>query len=399
MISAHQNEINSLKMFSSGKYLVLLQNNAEIRPTGGFIGSFAIIEFSNYKIKKIDFNTNIYKLDQNFTSNHIVTPPVPLAGISNGKWSLRDSNFSIDFPTAAKEIEWFYNQETGDNVDGVIAINASVIANLLKLTGPVNLDNYNLILNSNNFYNELTTQIEKNYYTTSDSRDTNEPKTILKDLFPILVNRLLSVNKITLTKEIYQEIRQKQIIFYSNNQQIEEAILAQNFGGAIRDSASDYLNINNANVSGGKSSLNIAESIDYQVKTQSDKLAANLTVTRTHNGTGVWPDGVNINYMRILVPQSAILISAVLNDKDITSKVESGTVTNKTYFAVTFQTAPGTTDVLKLNYNLGISLLNYQLLLQKQPGNLGDDVKISFNDNVLFNGKLLRDTLLKAVNQ
>lgn len=396
LTTAAKNKLDVLKLFKNGKYLVLFQNNAEMRPSGGFIGSFAVIELNNFKLKNIRFNTNIYKLDQDYTSSHIIAPPTPLATIDKGKWSLRDANFAASFTDAAKDIEWFYNQETGESVDGVIALNASVVSDLLKITGPIKLANYDTEISADNFFTELTLQIEKNYYKNSVNRDLNEPKSILKDLFPELANRLFKENKIELVKFIYQEIQEKQILFYSNSETIEQAILAQNWGGEVQPSQGDYLSVINANIGGGKSSLNVVESLNYNAKSSSDGIVSDLKITRTHKGKNVWPDGVNLNYMRVLVPLGSSLNFVKLNNKDITTLIQSGEEAGKTYFAINTETRPGSSDVIELKYLLPLKDNDYQLLVQKQPGNLGDNLTIKFNDELLFDGILDTDKIIKT---
>jgi len=395
-VKASQNEINLLKLFGNGKYLILLQNNSEMRPTGGFIGSFAVIELSNYKIKNINFNTNIYKLDQAYSVDHLVPPPKPLSQVSNNRWTLRDSNFAVSYPEAAQKIQWFYNQETGENVDGVIAINASVAKDLLAMTGPIKLPNYDTSISSDNFFTELTTQIEKNYYETSVNRDVNEPKSILKDLLPVLVSRLMQKNKIDVAKKLYAEISEKQILFYSNNSNIEQSILSKNWGGEIKNTQSDYLSINNANIGGGKSSLSIKESLDYSVSLKNKDLISELTITRSHFGLNVWPDGVNNNYIRVLVPENSSLVSAELNGKDVLKSTEVGKEAGKTYFAIYTHTAPQISDVISLSYKLPIEAKNYSLLMQKQPGNLGDKLSVKYQNKLLFDGILNKDVNISS---
>jgi hypothetical protein len=392
---AHKNQLNVLKLIRSGKYLVLFQNNAEMRASGGFIGSFAIITFDNYQVKNIDINTNIYKIDQAYAANHIIPPPKPFL-VFVDKWAMRDSNYAVSFPEAAKQVEWFYNQETGDNVDGVIAVNASVVRDLLQMTGPIKLDSYDTSISYENFFTELTTQIEKNYFADPNNRDTNEPKSILKDLLPVLAHQVIAQNKLELIKKIYAEISEKQIVFYSHNPQIQESILAENWGGEIQPSKSDYLAINNSNMGGGKSSLSVAEAVNYKVTDNIDKLLSNLTITRSHAGTNVWPDGTNNNYTRILVPLGSSLVSATLNGKDVASHVDIGTEAGKTCFAITLATGAGTSDVINLTYNLPISKHNYELLVQKQPGNLGDKFSANFRNQLLFDGILNSDKNIPA---
>lgn len=395
-INASQNEINILKLFGNGKYLVLLQNNAEMRPTGGFIGSFATVEFSKYRLKNINFNSNIYKLDQAYMVEHNIVPPTPLRVVAD-KWTLHDSNFAVSFPEAAQKSQWFYQQETGDSVDGVIVINGSAIRDMLTITGPITLNRYNTTLTSDNFFTTLTSEVEQNYFSTASNRDLNEPKSILKDLMPILVNRLMQTNKRTLLDKIFAEIREKQILFYSNDANIEQALLAKNWGGEIQNVSGDYLAVNNANLGGGKSSLNVKESLNYKVTPSANGLFADLTITRSHAGTNVWPDGINKNYLRVLTPAGASISAANLNGKDITDKIVTGTEAGKNYFALWTATAPGTSDVIKLRYQLPTSLTpkNYQLLVQKQPGNLGDPLEARFGDQLIFDGVLNQDQNFK----
>lgn len=400
-----KDRVDILKIFQSGRYLVLLQNNAEMRPTGGFIGSFAIVEFKDYKIANIDFNTNIYKLDNAFTAVTQVDAPMPLATINDNHWTLHDANWAPDFLNAAQTIQWFYEQETGDKVDGVIVLNASSVQNLLRLTGSIELPSYDTIISSDNFFDELASKIEKEYFYNAANQITNEPKSILKDMLPILIAKTKNLSKLELLKLALTELNQKQILLQSNDQTIEQAILAMNWGGKIVEADSDYLYINNANLTdttknknwGAKTSLKIKEAIDYQITEQADKLISDLTLTRSHIGSYQWPDGVNLNWTRILVPAGSTLRSAELNGKDITNSIEIGSEAGKTYFGLWINTAPQTSNVLKISYQLPISAnnsSNYHLNIQKQPGNLGDDLKVSFGDKVLFNGVLDTDLVL-----
>jgi len=405
--AAVKSKAEALKIFKQGNYLVIFQNNAEMRPTGGFIGSFAIISFKDYKISNIDFNTNIYKLDNAFTKVTQVVPPEPLANVSQGKWSLRDSNFAVDYPTATKDIEWFYLQETGKKVDGVIAVNASLVSDLLKLTGPIYLEKYQTTITTDNFFSELTQKIEKEYFTNSANIAENEPKTILKDMMPILLEKTLKLPKYDLAKFAYDALSRKQVLLESNNDVIQRAVLANNWGGEILATDSDYLMVNNANItdqtqikenikdSGAKTSLSVKESIDYKVENGLEGLTGDLTVTRSHNGDYEWPDGININYSKILVPQGSVLVKAELNGQDITEKIEVGDEAGKTTFSTWVNTAPQTSNVLNLVYKLPISNINYHLLAESQPGNTGDELNVIYGSKVLFNGLFDRDKTIR----
>ena len=404
VLGAHalKEKIDFLKLLRQGKYLVLFQNNAEMRPSGGFIGSFAIVELQDYKIKSINFNTNIYKLDKAFSQSHIIPPPAPLDEISGGKWALRDANFAVSFPEAAQKIEWFYEAESGEKVDGVIAINASVVQDLLKIVGPIDLPQYQTTITAENFFENLASKIEVEYFLDQGNKITNEPKSILKDMMPKLFANITDISKIQIAKLIYEELSQKQILLYTNNTEVQKAILGESWGGEIKDYDGDYLTVNNANIAeasgqevSGKSSLKIKEAINYKVEEKEGLLWGNLNLTRSHSGSYEWPDGINHNWTRILVPKGTLLKQAELNGKNILDQVLIGEEAGKTSFALWIQTAPGTSNVLNLSYLLPLNDNNYQLLVQKQPGNLGDDLQVSKNGQMLFDGVLDTDKEIK----
>lgn len=388
-----QGKTDALRLFANGKYLILLQNNAELRPAGGFIGSFAVVTFKNYQVEKIDFNANIYTLDKNYTKIHKTTPPDPLALI-NENWSMRDSNFAVSFPDAANQVEWFYEQESGDTVDGVIALNASLIRDLISKIGPVNLAN-GIEINADNFFVELNKQVEQAYYNDTSNWIENQPKEILAEMMPIVFRKALAQNKIELAKFFKEELKKKELQFFSNNIEIETAILAENWGGAIRDFPGDYLEVNNANIGGMKSSINIKENISYDVSFTEDETLADLTIIRSHTGSGVWPDGVNKNYTQILVPKNAVLKSAELNGKDILNTVKIGEEAGKTVYGVWVNTMPAASNVLNLKYTLPVKENNYQLLVQKQSGSLNENLVVIVDKKVFFDNALIKDELIK----
>ena len=399
-----KSKAGALKMFAHGKYLVVFQNNAEMRPTGGFIGTFAVVSFADYKIQKIDFNTNIYKLDNAFTTKTQVLPPDPLSEITQNKWALRDSNFDINFPEASADIQWFFEQESSQKVDGVIAVNASIISDLLRLTGPVYVEKYDTTITADNFFQEMAQKIEKEYFNSAENQAENEPKTILKDLMPILADKAFNLPKYKLVKLASDSMNQKQILLQSNNDSIQQSILANNWGGEIQSTDGDYLGVNNANITdlskikngGAKTSLKIKESIDYRVEEVGGALQSNLTLTRSHTGSYAWPDGANMNWTRVLVPEGSTLLTAQLNGQDVSDTVEIGYEAGKKTFGFWMNTNPQSSSVLNLTYKLPINSSNYSLLVQSQPGNLGDNLIVNYKNRTIFNGFFNQDLKLKA---
>lgn len=126
------------------RYLVLTQNPAELRPTGGYIGSYGIIAFDRGRVTERRFQ-DIFLLDLPW-DYPFVRPPQELADYLLGPtqpWQLADANWSPDFPTSAQDAIRLYTSESGDaDIDGVLGITTYTIDELLKVTGPVSVPDY-----------------------------------------------------------------------------------------------------------------------------------------------------------------------------------------------------------------------------------------------------------------
>lgn len=146
----------------SKTYLVLLQNSAELRPTGGFIGSVAVASFSDGRLTNLDVE-DVYTFDGQLKGH--VDPPGPVRDLLGQEhWYLRDSNWDPDFLEAGSRAAWFYEKETGTNVDGVVAINSSFITRILAATGPVDVPDYNDRITADNFYGKSLYYTQSNFF-------------------------------------------------------------------------------------------------------------------------------------------------------------------------------------------------------------------------------------------
>ncbi len=126
------------------RYLVLTQNPAEIRPTGGYIGSYGIVTFDRGRVTDRSFR-DVALLDFPWEFP-FVTPPPELTTYLLGAgqpWQLADANWSPDFPTSAADALRLYTNESGDDdIDGVLAVTTFTIDELLAVTGPVAVAEY-----------------------------------------------------------------------------------------------------------------------------------------------------------------------------------------------------------------------------------------------------------------
>ena len=132
------------------RHLVVFQNNNELRPTGGFMGSYALVDVSNGSIKHIEFPpAGIYDLTAGLRKK--IVPPRPLS-IVNDRWQIWDANWWPDFETSAKKIAWFYMESGGPSVDGVIAVNSDMVVDMLRIVGPLPMPEYGITVTAGKFF-------------------------------------------------------------------------------------------------------------------------------------------------------------------------------------------------------------------------------------------------------
>ncbi len=398
------------QLFTGNKnVLVLFENNNELRPTGGFIGTYGLLKLQDGQIVAMDISS-IYKIDGQLKES--IAPPGPMYAVNN-RWFLRDSNWFVHFPQSAKKASVFFEKEGGETPDVVLAVTTNFVTDLLKVTGPVDMPAYGLSLTSENFVEQMQAASAMN-----PNDPTNEPKKVLADFFPILLQKLSelpSQQKAHLLEILQQNLNGKHIVAYSRHAKIQKAFEQYNWAGVVNNTDRDFLAVNTANLGGTKTDLNITQQIDLTGEIHKDGSITNtLVITRT-NVNPKADFSVNDSFMRIFVPEGSELISATGFDykpldvvkpqlqkkdpdvqawektavRDLVGGTILGEEAGKTFFGNWVTIAGGETRVITVVYKLPFKLKNvdrYSLLLQKQPGALSQ----KFSYTLRFPGRSLQ---------
>jgi len=372
------------QLYQDGNYLILFQNSDELRPTGGFIGSFGLLKIKDKKVANFQIETNIYQKDDTFTKNYYIPQPdVIEQWRPNNSWNLRDSNWKADFSEASQDIKWFFESQYNQSIDGIIAINSNLLPEILRITGPIESEEYGT-LNADNILTQVQTEVEENYYKSAEGLKENQPKMIIAKIFPDIATQAKS-KKIQTAKLFLSALDKKNILFYFNDQR-EKLVNSENWGGAIVQTADNFLYINNANLGGGKSSRQVAQNVQYTLNQNN----LNLKIERTlSNRTDNFPIDRNANYTRVFLPMGAKLDSATLAGEDIAKSVKQEIDGGKNSFGFWFITNPNQTKSLEMNFVLPSGYDD--LYLQKQPGATGEKYKIDINGEKVFEGGLEKD--------
>ncbi len=291
------------------RYLFIFQNNHEIRPTGGFIGSYAMVDIKNGNIEKIDVpGGGPYDLQGSMKAT--IESPLPLH-IVNTRWEFQDANWFAHLPTSAEKLIDFFELSNGPTVDGLVFVNASLMQKILEITGPIELPDYSLTLSSDNFYYQIQKNVEIDY-----DKEENRPKKIIADLMPKLFDKLANSEPaqfFDLIGLFASSLNEKEIQFYFTNPDLERFVNQNNWGGQLKDTANDYLNVVSTNIAGEKTDAKIEQTAFLDVNIQTEGTITNkLTITKKHSGLeGELFYGVpNLDYLRIYVPYGSKLLAA-----------------------------------------------------------------------------------------
>ncbi len=356
-------------------WLVAFQNASELRPAGGFLGSYADLSVKDGALTQLSVE-DIYDPDGQLEERLI--PPTPLQAITTS-WGARDANWFFDFALSAEKVIGALErskiyQERGVSFDGLIAINTNLLKDILTATGPVDLPDYNLTLTSDNILSELQREVEVNR-----TKDPNHPKTVLKDLIPEVLARLKSLDPAAssrLMSSLRKHIDNKDIMFYSRNRNLQSFFEKYSAAGRLYALppifSGDYLAVVSANIAGGKTDAYINQNISLKAEVGLDGTVSNtLTIRRAHNGAAAsdpWYRAANQSYLRVLSVPNTKLISVTgatnkivktplnyeaagfISDNDVAA-LESGVESGKSAFGAWLTVPAGATRELTFRYD------------------------------------------------
>ncbi|NCN03962.1 MAG: DUF4012 domain-containing protein [Candidatus Pacebacteria bacterium] len=243
--------------------LVLLQNTDEIRSSGGFMGSYARIDFDNGKIANITIQ-DIYEPDGQF-AGYVDAPPGAKEYLSGGEGlRLPDSNWHPDFPTSAKIIASYFAFGNERKIDSIAAVNVDMIEKIIKVTGEIYLPDYGVTVTADNL--TALARADRNSFFAGSKQKVN----FLSILFDHLKIRLANLDRnqqMQLLEQLFISLEHKEIQLFSWHQPLQEIFDEYNFAGEIeyRDQSDFYLYLVESNVGINKANKKISREVDFSL--------------------------------------------------------------------------------------------------------------------------------------
>ncbi len=356
------------------RYYFLVQNNCELRPSGGFMGSLAELEIEKGRWNLFFFD--VYQYDGNLPGH--VTPPAPIQkAFKIGFWRLRDANWNPDFPQAARDINWFLLQSQAPRPDAFIALNYSTIRKVLELTGPISLPGYNFVLNQDNFYHLLHQLVQENFYPGSQYK----PRliTLFGNQLIEMLKKLPPAQRLKLFYQLKGELESRQVLLYSFDPQLEAVILKMGWGGEVevnkKDNSSwtDYLYLVEANLGADKNSCFLQRQVVDNIFLTSKYITHNLTIKYGQQNFRKYRA-----YLRLILPPGATHFQLNGKEKGYDLGELKGTEATEVGFWISLSPQDEKKEV-HFSFRLPVTfpLRNYRLFIQRQPG-----VEYSYKVNI-----------------
>lgn len=392
----------------SKSYMVLLQNNNELRPSGGFIGSIAKVTFEGGKLKKLEVN-DVYEVDGQLKIH--VEPPKDIASdLGQKDYFLRDSNWEPDFPSSARQAEWFYNKETGQRVEGVAALDISAAEDLLRVLGPLDLPDYNEKVGADNLFASAIAHAEVNFFPGTQAK-----KSFLTGLTQGLFNKLFFLpnqNWPAIVTSLGKSLESKHMSIYLDNPKLFSYLVSQNWAALMPRGSEEKGNILvdllapvEANL--GANKVNYYLDREYKLETMIGKdgeINHKLKIAYTNRSPSeAFPGGKYKNRFRIYLPSGTKLNKALWGESNITGSVTSFVDYGRSGYSFLLELPPKEQKTLILDYQLPQKLkfdnnrALYRLDVVKQAGTNKDPLEWTMS--YPLNMKLASDSLANGSQQ
>lgn len=359
-------------------YLVLFLNNTELRPAGGFIGVYGVVQLEKGipHVVKVE-GTEVLDLfgPQDFPAD----PPKPLKdylGIT--RWGFRDSNWNPDFAKSSIAGLDLYTKERGvgaQSINTVVGITPTVLEELLKIIGPFTYDGQTFT--SENFTEKLEYEVEHAY------KDKGVSKTDRKKILEGLTKEILK----KVSQDIFSHwsdylslvermLAEKHIMLYALDTNTQDILRTKQWAGTVAPPSpqQDYLLWVDANMGAWKTDHALNRTLSYTLTPTSSGYIASVTMYYTHSGLNDWRTTNYVSYTRLYVPKGSSLVRVDNTRKGM--PIDKGEENGYQWFGTLTGVPIGKTGSLTFTYRVSPAVAarikngDYNLLIQKQNGTI-----------------------------
>jgi len=383
---------------SPRKYLMIFQNDGELRPSGGFWTAYSTLTVSNGKVTP-GSASNIYDLDDKLNSKTPAPRLIKSYHINVPYLNLRDSNLSPDFPTDAKIFLEQYTKAMGnkDKFDAIIAIDTQLLVDMVAVLGKLDTRVGTFTTQPDKRCDGCPQIIYEMQWMSGRPRNYIEPnrKDFMNPLMSALLANVMGSEKSkmgSLMETFFKDINQKHVLVYFPDETMQEVGNLSNITGKIFDvdKSIDYLHLNDANFASAKSNIFITQKINHEINIKNGVATHKVSVTYTNPAAG---SNCNLekgdlclnastyrDLFRFYTPTGSKLIKMTGSEIETVQYEELNKQVFEGFYGNKFGLNPKSNLKTSIEYTSGANVGDtYTLMLQKQPGTKAVEYNLSIN--------------------
>lgn len=348
------------------RYLILLQNESELRSTGGWLTSYGIVGIEGGQIREL-FVDDIYNADGTLKvqGKSFIAPKSMQQALGITTWPFSLINWYPDLTETEVSAEPYIEAlGKGDDLNGVVTIDISFIQKLLDKWGGIEVPGEPEIITSTNLYSKIFQMHED--FTPGSTQKT----TFLADLANQIITKLLSMNirdLITLGDVFETALDEKHLQATFRNTEAYNFFNERAWAGSLDSKYNEAPIAIDWNWGGNKANLYLNKNYNLAVNIQDqDTIDFTYTISVENSArTTTYPEGDYINYQRIYIPSNASVLSVKgIKDNRFETYKESG-------FKVIggwFNTPINSSNTLEISYRISraSNTLNFPLEVNGQ---------------------------------
>ncbi len=364
-------------------YIVLFQNPMELRSTGGWLTSYAVVGIEYGQVRELEVN-DVYTTDGQLTER--VEPPASMQeALGTTDWKLSLSNWSPDFPQSAEAAEYFLKQ-SGEttSIDGVIAVDLEYVRGLIDIWGEIEIPGEAEPVTSDNMYDKVI-EIHREFTPGSTQKPaflSNLANEIMKKTLQSPSDSWADIASVSM-----EALNEKHLLAYMHNTSFNQFLDDQDWGGQLNPETNIVYPVE-WNDGGNKANHFITRSTELDATiTDENTVQQKLTINYENSSTqNKYPEGVYENYIRIYLPRGSKMIRVegiestdFETDSGANLEVLSGwvrvPVKSKTSISISYKLERGDVSDFPVTIEPG-GLVSYRLNMIKQPGLDADDLTV-----------------------
>lgn len=373
------------------QYLLVAQNNDELRATGGYISGVGMVGLEDGRIVRTSYQDS-YAVED-YTKPH-PWPPAPLTQYMGAQmWVLRDANWSPDFPTSARVVEQLYSLNQGIQVDGVIAVNLAAVQRLVAALEPLELPTYGETIDAQN----VMARMQFYFLSPTGEGQTGDWWQHRKDFMGTLMKAMIArlngegadVDLPRVGQALWESLAAKDILIYLNEPRASHVMNGLGWDGGLSEQVPDqnFVLAVDSNVGFNKADPKVEREFEYRVDLQPDASSSASLTIRYRNTNPVsnqacvrefkyqatydeMQDTCYWDYVRVYAPPGTVPVGATRNISATLEAPELGYTVMSGYFVL----PRGETRDIRFDYQLPVGTIRvdapseFHLTWIKQPG-------------------------------